>query len=43
MRTRVTLLLAIVLMVALVGCNTFRGMGEDIQALGKGIQKTFSK
>jgi predicted small secreted protein len=43
MRTRVTLLLAIAFLATLAGCNTIRGMGEDIQALGRGIQRTLSK
>jgi len=43
MRARARAVLAIVLLVALAGCNTVRGMGEDIQALGRGIQKAFSK
>ena len=27
----------------LTGCNTFRGMGKDIEGLGKFMQEGFSK
>ena len=27
----------------LTGCNTFKGMGKDIEGLGKFMQKGFSK
>jgi predicted small secreted protein len=32
----------ILLALLLGGCATVRGIGEDIQNLGKGIKKTFS-
>ena len=35
-------LLLAVLVVGLAGCATMRGLGEDIQALGRGIQKVFA-
>lgn len=41
MRKTILLLLALLLFV-FGGCATIRGMGEDIQNLGKGIKKTFS-
>jgi predicted small secreted protein len=40
---RVTLLIvALVLLTNLAGCATFRGMGEDIENLGKAIKKSVS-
>jgi predicted small secreted protein len=30
------------LLLSLAGCATFRGMGEDIENLGKGIKKSIS-
>jgi predicted small secreted protein len=36
------LVLLTALFIALSGCATVRGMGEDIQNLGRGIKKTFS-
>lgn len=42
MRRAVGLLLAILLM-ASAGCATMRGLGEDIQSLGRGIKKVFSE
>lgn len=34
------IVLAAVVLAALSGCATFRGMGEDLQNLGKGIKET---
>ena len=31
---------AVVMLVALAGCNTMRGAGKDVESAGKGIQKT---
>jgi predicted small secreted protein len=42
MRKMRLLLIAFALRLGLAGCATFRGMGEDIENLGKGIQKTAS-
>ena len=30
------------LLAVLAGCATMRGLGEDIRALGRGIQKVFA-
>lgn len=35
--------LLIVLLFGTVGCATMRGVGEDIQSLGRGIKKVFSE
>ncbi|MFI5338858.1 MAG: entericidin A/B family lipoprotein [Candidatus Methylomirabilales bacterium] len=32
-----------VLLLWTAGCATMRGMGEDIQSLGRGIKKVFSE
>jgi predicted small secreted protein len=32
-------LLVVTLLLALAGCNTFEGMGRDIQSLGEGIEE----
>jgi len=39
-----TLLLCALLLVVLVleGCATIRGMGEDIQSIGRAVQRAFS-
>ncbi|MFQ5989494.1 MAG: entericidin EcnAB [Candidatus Methylomirabilales bacterium] len=39
MKKVISLLLALVL-ILLVGCATFRGMGQDAESLGRGIKKT---
>jgi len=40
---RITLLIvALVLLTSLAGCATFRGMGEDIENLGKAMKKSTS-
>jgi len=28
----------LIVMLSLAGCNTFRGMGKDIQTLGEGVE-----
>jgi predicted small secreted protein len=33
----------IVIVMALTGCNTFKGMGKDIEDAGHGIQKASDK
>jgi predicted small secreted protein len=33
----------IVIVMALTGCNTFKGMGKDIEGAGHGIQKASDK
>jgi len=30
-------------MISIVGCNTFRGFGEDVESGGEGIQRTVDK
>ncbi len=42
MRKMILLLIAFALLLGLEGCATFRGMGEDLQNLGKGIKKSAS-
>jgi predicted small secreted protein len=42
MRRVVAALLAVVL-AALMGCATMRGLGEDIQSLGRGIKGSATK
>ena len=38
---RTLLLLAVAATIGvLVGCNTMRGVGQDVEAAGKGIQKS---
>lgn len=32
--------LAIVLIPALAACNTFKGVGKDVEATGKAVEKT---
>lgn len=42
MNTRIKLFLSTALLFslfALSGCNTFKGMGEDIESLGESMQK----
>jgi len=36
-------LLLVLLMFWAAGCATVRGMGEDLQSLGRGIKKVFSE
>lgn len=44
MKKKTLLLCALLLVIsALEGCATFRGMGEDIQSLGRGIKRVFSR
>ena len=40
MRRLILLLVGLLLATSLGGCATLRGMGEDLQNLGKGIKKT---
>ncbi len=40
MRIASRILLTACLLAALTACATFRGMGEDLQNLGKGIRET---
>ena len=42
MKRLASLFILLALLVALAGCATLRGMGEDIQNLGKGIKKSVS-
>ncbi len=42
MRRFTLLIAALMLLATLAGCATFRGMGEDIENLGKAIKKTVS-
>jgi predicted small secreted protein len=43
MRRLFVLLVAFLLVVRLEGCATFRGLGEDIQNLGKKLEDKASK
>lgn len=43
MKKLLTFALASVCVAALSGCNTARGIGEDVQAAGEGIQSASSK
>jgi predicted small secreted protein len=36
-------LIGMVVLAALTGCNTFKGLGEDIQRGGEAIEKAASK
>jgi predicted small secreted protein len=36
-------LIGMVVLAALAGCNTFKGLGEDIQRGGEAIEKAASK
>lgn len=36
---RLNLILAIIALLALSGCNTVQGVGKDIQAGGKAVEK----
>ena len=40
MTMRLTALLVLAVSLVLAGCNTVRGVGQDIEAAGKGIQKS---
>ncbi|MCZ6563549.1 MAG: hypothetical protein O6948_11630 [Deltaproteobacteria bacterium] len=40
---KLILLLVVVFLLASGGCATMRGMGEDFQNLGRGLEKTFDK
>jgi predicted small secreted protein len=40
MKKRMLLLCA--LLIVLEGCATLRGIGEDIQSLGRGVKRTIS-
>ncbi len=42
MRKMISLLVAL-LLIALAGCATLRGMGEDAENLGRGLKKTISE
>ena len=42
MRKLSLVLIVSMLLAGLAGCATFRGMGEDIENLGKGIKKSIS-
>jgi entericidin A len=42
MQRTMRLVIAFLLLLSLAGCATFRGMGEDIENLGKGIKKSIS-
>jgi len=43
MKTRIATLLAVTLMLALAGCNTVRGAGQDIQKAGTAIEDAARK
>ncbi|MFQ5656870.1 MAG: entericidin EcnA/B family protein [Candidatus Methylomirabilales bacterium] len=42
MKKLVSLLALLLLVIVLGGCATVRGMGQDFESLGKGINKTVS-
>jgi predicted small secreted protein len=37
---RITALLSVALLLVLTGCNTVKGMGQDIQKAGSAIEKS---
>jgi len=39
----VSVLIALVFCISLIGCNTFKGMGKDIEGAGESIQKAADK
>jgi predicted small secreted protein len=41
--TKFVLPVFMVMVMALSGCNTFKGMGKDIEGAGHGIQKASDK
>jgi predicted small secreted protein len=44
MKSKMLLLWALlIVVVALEGCATLRGIGEDIQSLGRGVKRTVSE
>lgn len=42
MKKMVSLLAVLLFVIALGGCATLRGMGQDVENLGRGINKTVS-
>ncbi len=40
---KIFLSIIIVIVMALTGCNTFKGMGKDIEGAGQSIQKASDK
>ncbi len=42
MKKTISLTVLVAILIGLASCATLRGMGEDIQNLGKGIKKTVS-
>ena len=40
---KVFLSIVIVIVMALTGCNTFKGMGKDLESAGQTIQKASDK
>ncbi|HEX5806212.1 MAG TPA: entericidin A/B family lipoprotein [Macromonas sp.] len=40
---KITALLALCCLVALTGCNTMRGFGEDVQQAGSAIERSATK
>ena len=43
MRKVSTWVLSLVVLMNVIGCNTARGVGEDVENTGKNIQKTIDK
>ena len=43
MKKKILLLSALFLVVVLEGCATLRGIGEDIQNLGRGLKRVVSE
>ena len=43
MKNKLLLLLALLMVVTSGGCATLRGIGEDIQSLGRGVKRTVSE
>ena len=42
-RSSLLILIALFLVLSLIGCNTAKGAGEDIEKAGKDIQKAVDK
>jgi predicted small secreted protein len=43
MRRLSTGILAAIFLISIIGCNTMRGAGRDVENAGKGVQKTVDR